>query len=200
MKRSLPLAFRHHSRTFPAMSYVPKALMPRMLPTGTVPWPEKLLAGTTQALLKDGRVIPWAEALARMTDRSGPAGPVGHPGQGLRPRDHTAVLHERVVPELPASVPAAIHEALELAVGHLEPIHQIVAQRDRLDVLEAGEKHVQLAAGDSDHLGRERTVPVEADHGIVERGAHEIERSVAWRLDPQAVRIREEDSAPAQRQ
>src|SRR5207249_11548010 len=81
------------------------------------------------------RVILLAgRVLARFPGRRPvPARPVGHSSHGLLPRNDPTALHERLVPELAAPVATAVHEALELAVGDLEPIHQIVAQPDRFD-------------------------------------------------------------------
>src|SRR5207245_9647501 len=113
-------------------------------------------------------------------------------------RNDPTALHERLVPELAAPVATAVHEALELAVGDLEPIHQIVAQPDRFDVLETGVEDVEIAARDPDHLGGQRTVPVEPDHRIAERHADELERSIPRPLDAQPVCV-EPSTAPAQR-
>src|SRR5207245_11204025 len=105
-------------------------------------------------VLLSGRVIP---GFPRRWSR--PAGPVRHSGHALLPRDHPTILHERIIPELPAPVTAPVHETLELAVRHLAPVHQVVAQRDRLDVFEAGEKHVTRATRGTDPTRRPRTIP-----------------------------------------
>ena len=149
---------------------------------------------------RDGVILLASRVLARFPGgRPGPARPVGHSSHGLLPRNDPTVLHERVVPQLAAPVAATVHEALELAVGHLEPIHQVVAQPDGLDVLEARVEHVEIAACDPDHVRRQRTVPIERDRGIAERQADELERSIPRPLDAQPVRV-EPSSAYAQRE
>src|SRR5262245_38652975 len=49
MYRDAPHAFQHHSRTLPAMSYVPDGLIPVNLPTGAGPDPCRLLSGSMLA-------------------------------------------------------------------------------------------------------------------------------------------------------
>ena len=136
--------------------------MPRLAPTGTAPWPEKLLTGTIERAVADlaawfqwatvGSDFPanlaYAAASYQLTPptgilvlagrivaglpggRPGPAGPIGHQRHRLLPRMRPTVLDERLpVPELPAAVPATVHEPLELAVGDLVAVHEEIAQR-----------------------------------------------------------------------
>src|SRR5215210_2691773 len=92
-------------------------------------------------------------------------------------------------PELPPPIAAAVQEALEFLVGHLVPVHEVIAQLDRLDVLEPRKEDVELSSGNSDHLRWNRGVTIQPDHRVREGEAHEIQSSVSWRLDSKPVGI-----------
>ena len=150
----------------------------------------------------DRMILLAREIVTRLPGRRpGAAGPVGHQRHGRLPRNRPPVLHEGFLPQLPALVPAAVHEPPELRVGHLEAIHEIVAQRDRLDVLERRIEHVELAARAPGPSPAGARCPDQA--GSPNRGegdADQVERAVTRGLDPQAVRVEIEAAAPAQRQ
>ncbi len=121
--------------------------------------------------------------------RAGPAGAVGHERDGLLPRDRAPILHERELPQFPPVVAARLHEPLELGVGRLVPVHEIVAQLERIHVLEPRIEHVEVAAGHAYHLRGNGIGAVEPDHRVGKPEAHQVERAIAGRLDPEPVGV-----------
>ena len=111
-------------------------------------------------------------------------------GNPVFPGKHPTVLHERLLPEVPTPVAAAVHEAFELTVGDFVPVDEVGSQFDRLQLVQPYQVHVDLAAWYPHHAGRENA-PVIEDESVGERAPRRggFEGLVSWLLQLQSRKL-----------